>query len=129
MDKIYTGKRKKAIARIRIESGKKEIKINNKNLETLPKIAQLKILEPLRIAEDENFVVKVNVKGGGIMGQAEAIAQAIAKALVDLKGEELRNKIINYDRNLLIQDIRRTEPHKPSRSKKGPRRHKQRSKR
>lgn len=63
------------------------------------------------------------------MGQAEAVAQGIAKGLVDIKGEEMKKKFLKYDRTLLIPDTRRTEPHKPSRSKKGPRRHKQRSKR
>ncbi len=129
MEKVYVGKRKKATARIKIVSGDKNVKINEKNLEELPKIAQLKILEPLKIIEDENFTIKAKVKGGGVMGQAEAVAQAISRGLADIKGEEVRNKIMDYDRNLLIQDIRRTEPHKPSRSKQGPRRHKQRSKR
>jgi small subunit ribosomal protein S9 len=129
MSKIYLGKRKRAIARIRMLSGKKNIIINNRILDDFPEIVQLKIKEPLIIAEDENFDIKANVKGGGIMGQAEAVAQAIARGLIDIKGEELKKKILEYDRNLLIQDVRRTEPHKPSRSKKGPRRHKQRSKR
>ncbi len=129
MEKMYVGKRKKATARIKIVSGDKNVKINEKNLEELPKVVQLKILEPLKIIEDENFTIKAKVKGGGVMGQAEAVAQAISRGLADIKGEEVRNKIMDYDRNLLIQDIRRTEPHKPSRSKQGPRRHKQRSKR
>ena len=129
MERIYVGKRKEATARVRMVSGKKDIRINNKTLEELPKIAQLKIVEPLKIAGEENFVIRANVKGGGVIGQAEAVAQAISRGLVDIKGEEVRNKIMDYDRNLLIQDIRRTEPHKPSRSKQGPRRHKQRSKR
>jgi len=129
MNKIYVGKRKRAIARIKILRDNKRILINDKTLDDLPEIARLKILEPLILAGDDNFNIKVNVKGGGIMGQAEAIAQAIAKALVDMKGNELKKKFLEYDKTLLIQDVRRTEPHKPSRSKKGPRRHKQRSKR
>ncbi len=129
MSEIFVGKRKRAIARIRLEKGDKKILINNKSLENFPKIVQLKILEPLLITEDENFVINANVRGGGIMGQAEAVAQGIAKGLVSLKGDKLKEKFLDYDRNLLIQDVRRTEPHKPSRSKKGPRRHKQRSKR
>lgn len=129
MNKIYVGKRKRAVARIKILRGNKRILINDKTLDDLPEIARLKILEPLILAGDDNFNIKVNVKGGGIMGQAEAIAQAIAKALVDMKGNELKKKFLEYDKSLLIQDVRRTEPHKPSRSKKGPRRHKQRSKR
>ncbi|MCK4730343.1 MAG: 30S ribosomal protein S9 [Candidatus Aenigmarchaeota archaeon] len=129
VNNIYVGKRKRAIARVSLTQGDKKITINNKSIEEFPKVAQLKISEPLIIAEEDNYNIKVNVKGGGVMGQAEAIAQGIAKALVKLKGESLKKKLIAYDRNLLIQDIRRTEPHKPSCSKRGPRAHKQRSKR
>ncbi len=129
VNNIYVGKRKRAIARVILTQGDKKITINNKSIEEFPKVAQLKISEPLIIAEEDNYNIKVNVSGGGVMGQAEAIAQGIAKALVKLKGESLKKKLIAYDRNLLIQDIRRTEPHKPSCSKRGPRAHKQRSKR
>jgi small subunit ribosomal protein S9 len=63
------------------------------------------------------------------MSQAEAAAQGIARAIVSIKGEEAKKTFLDYDRALLVQDPRRSEPHKPSRSKKGARRHKQRSKR
>ncbi|MCD6274724.1 MAG: 30S ribosomal protein S9 [Candidatus Aenigmarchaeota archaeon] len=129
MGKIFVGRRKRAVARVRVEKGERNIIVNHTPIENFPKIAQLKILEPLLIAGNENFKISANVRGGGIIGQAEAIAQGIAKGLVSLEGEELKRKFLNYDRNLLIPDVRRTEPHKPSRSKKGPRRHKQRSKR
>jgi len=69
------------------------------------------------------------VKGGGVFGQTEAARQAIAKGLVEIFGSELRQKFLEYDRNLLVFDPRRTEPHKPPRSSQGPRRYKQRSKR
>ena len=129
MSEIFVGKRKRAVARVRLEKGDKKILINNKDIEDFPKIVQLKITEPLLIVEDEKFIINANVRGGGIMGQAEAVAQGIAKGLVSLKGDKLKEKFLDYDRSLLIPDVRRTEPHKPSRSKKGPRRHKQRSKR
>jgi small subunit ribosomal protein S9 len=74
--------------------------------------------------------IKVNVRSGGISSQAEAIRQAIAKGLVEFfKDEKLKQVYLDYDRSLLVYDPRRCEPHKPSRSKKGARRHKQRSKR
>jgi small subunit ribosomal protein S9 len=129
MSEIFIGKRKRAVARVRVEKGEKKLIINHKDIENFPKVAQLRILEPLLIAEDDGFTINANVRGGGIMGQAEAVAQGTAIGLVKLKGEKLKEKFMDYDRNLLIPDVRRTEPHKPSRSKKGPRRHKQRSKR
>jgi small subunit ribosomal protein S9 len=55
---------------------------------------------------------------------------AIARGLLNFyKNKELRETFINYDRNLLVFDFRRNEPHKPGASKRGARRHKQRSKR
>ena len=130
---FVTGKRRLAVARAKAMEGKGRIKINSKPLDVWgTDTLRLWIKEPLILAGDlgKKFDFSVNVKGGGIVGQAEAIRQAIAKALVELtKSEELKNKFIEYDRNLLVYDPRRNEPHKPSRSKAGPRRHKQRSKR
>jgi len=125
------GKRKRAIARATAKTGTGKIKINRKSLgEIQPEMARLMIMEPLRIGKSiaDKLDIYVNVKGGGIMAQASATRQAIAKILVD-RDKTLKDKFLNYDRSLLIADVRRTEPHKPSRSKAGPRRHKQRSKR
>jgi small subunit ribosomal protein S9 len=88
------------------------------------------ISEPLILAGDlsKQIDINISVKSGGVMGQAEATRQAIAKALVEFN-KDLKKKFLDYDRSLLITDVRRNEPHKPSRSKSGPRKHKQRSKR
>jgi len=84
---IAIGKRKEAIARASIKSGTGDIKINNIPLDILDIYRRLQILEPLRIAESTigklNFDINVNVRGGGIQGQAEAARLAIARALVD----------------------------------------------
>lgn len=125
------GKRKRAIARATAKPGKGNVFINKKSLDLIkPEIARLMIKEPLILGEDvaKNLDINVNVRGGGIFGQASASRQAIAKVLVE-KDENLKEKFLNYDRTLLVADVRRTEPHKPSRSRKGSRRHKQRSKR
>jgi small subunit ribosomal protein S9 len=125
------GKRKRAIARAFARKGSGKILINKKPLEIFkPEAIRLMIKEPLIIGEDtaKKLDINVNVKGGGIFGQASAIRQAIAKVLVS-HDKKLKEKFLNYDKSLLIADVRRTEPHKPSRSKAGPRRHKQRSKR
>ena len=123
------GKRKKAIARAIAKPGKGIIIINNKPLELFePEMLKLMIKEPLILAGNFGLDITVNSRGGGIFGQAAAIRQSIAKALVEYD-KSLREKFIEYDRNMLVADSRRTEPHKPSASKRGPRRHKQRSKR
>ncbi len=126
-----TGQRKRAIARAIAKLGKGNVFINQTPVDLIqPEIARLLIKEPLVLAGDsvKSLDISVDVKGGGMMGQASAARQAIAKALVEYN-KKLKETFLNYDRSLLIADSRRTEPHKPSRSKAGPRRHKQRSKR
>lgn len=131
--KIITtlGKRKNAIARANARLGTGKILINSRPISMMePEIARLKIEEPIVIAGDsaKTVDINVNVSGGGVMGQADAIRQAIALALVAFD-KKLKGQFLSYDRTLLVSDVRRNEPHKPSCSKRGPRRHKQRSKR
>ncbi len=60
--------------------------------------------------------ISINVAGGGISSQADASRLAIAKGLVEFsKSEKLREEFLNYDRNLLVADVRRKEPAKPNR--------------
>jgi len=130
---VSTGKRKSAIARATIKEGEGKVFINKVPLDLIqPELIRLKIREPLLLAGDlaKKVDINVNVRGGGISGQADAVRQAIAKGLVEFyKSPKLRQTFIQYDRNLLVYDPRRNEPHKPSRSKAGARRHRQRSKR
>ena len=124
-----TGKRKKAIARAVAKSGSGEIIINNKPLDIFePETLKLFIKEPLMIAGErvKDIDINVEVKGGGVFGQASAARQAIAKILVEHE-KGLKEKFLSYDRTLLVADARRTEVHKPGPSEA--RRHKQRSKR
>jgi small subunit ribosomal protein S9 len=119
--KIITaaGKRKSAIARATIRVGKGIVKINNKVLDFYePKISRLKLKEPLIIAGDlaNKVDISVNVFGGGISSQADASRLAIAKGLVEFsKNDKLKEEFLNYDRNLLVADVRRKEPSKPNR--------------
>ena len=62
----------------------------------------------------ESLDIDVDVRGGGFMGQAEAVKTAIAKALVGwTDSEELRKAYLGFDRNLLVDDVRRRETKKP----------------
>ena len=128
-----TGKRKTAVARARIKPGMGRVEINKIPLDLWqPEYPRIKIREPLLLAGDlsKNVDIHVNVKHGGILSQAEATRQAIAKGMVEFFNDEKLKKVyLDYDRSLLVYDPRRTEPHKPSRSRKGARGHKQRSKR
>jgi len=114
-----SGKRKRAIARATLKPGKGIVKINNKLLDFYePKLSRLKLREPLIIAGDiiNKVDIKVNTVGGGISSQADASRLAIAKALVEYsKSDKLKNQFLNYDRNLIVADVRRKEPSKPNR--------------
>lgn len=127
------GKRKEARARAKVEEGSGMVRVNSKPLENYEdEMIRLMIREPLEIAGDIKDKVDMDIKvsGGGKMGQAEAVRQAIAKGLVKFSGDEgLEKRLEDYDRYLLVRDDRTTEPHKPSVSSKGARKHKQRSKR
>ncbi|MBI2578257.1 MAG: 30S ribosomal protein S9 [Candidatus Aenigmarchaeota archaeon] len=130
---ITVGKRKKAIARAVVREGRGVIRINGVPLDLVqPRYRQMRIKEPLIIAKDSwrSLDISVSVKGGGMWGQADAARTAIANGLVAWsKDEKLKRMYVDYDRSLLVSDPRRTEPHKPSRSKDGPRATKQQSKR
>ena len=114
-----SGKRKRAIARATIRPGKGIVKINNQILDSYePKLSRLKVREPLIIAGDllNKVNISVNVVGGGISSQADASRLAIAKGLVKFsKSDKLKEEFLNYDRNLLVADVRRKEPAKPNR--------------
>ena len=114
-----SGKRKRAIARATIRPGKGIVKVNNRILDFYePKFSRLKLREPLIIAGDliNKVDIRVNVVGGGISSQADASRLAIAKGLVEFsKSDKLKEDFLNYDRNLLVADVRRKEPAKPNR--------------
>ncbi len=129
---MTVGKRKRAIARAVAREGKGRIRINKIPIELIePKYKRMKLMEPILLAGEEiisQIDIDVTVKGGGVMGQMDAARTAIGKAIVEFTGsKELRDKFLAYDRTLLVSDARRTEPHKPSRSTKGPRAKRQKS--
>jgi len=129
---FVTGKRKRAIARAIFRPGKGIIKVNSIPIDlVMPDMFRLKMMEPLMIIGDgwKRYDAKITVRGGGPSGQADAVRQVIARGLSELMGPEARKTFLSYDRNLIVYDSRRTEPHKPPRSSQGPRRYKQRSKR
>jgi len=113
-----SGKRKRAIARATLKEGKGRIRINSKLLNVYePRIARMKIMEPLMIAGDmvKKINIDVNVIGGGWQSQAEATRLAIAKALVEFSGsKQLKKDFLDYDRHLLVADIRVRETRKPN---------------
>ncbi len=105
-----SGKRKTAIARAVIREGKGRIRVNKKPLEIIePELVRLKMAEPLEFAADiiPTIDIDVNVRGGGIFGQADAVRTAIARGLVEWTNDtSLRDTMAQYDRSLLVNDTR-----------------------
>ena len=119
---VISGKRKSAVAKAIVISGKGEVLINGKKYELLPFFEKLRIAEPIRIAQQVlgkiEFDAKITIRGGGRIGQNEAARLALAKGIVKFSNsEELKQAYIKYDRNMLIADIRRKEAYKPGDSK------------
>ncbi len=116
-----SGKRKEAIARATIRKGTGKIRINKKLLETIqPEHIRLKIKEPMMLIPSisSKIDVDVNVMGGGQSSQADAVRLAIARGIVDFsKDKKIEKMFLDYDRNMLVADVRRKEVNKPGRSK------------
>ncbi len=116
-----TGKRKTAIAKARLKEGTGIIRFNNKLLDTVePDLMRLKLAEPLILTEKIKDKVDISVKvtGGGMMSQIEAARLAIARAIVEYtKDDKIKNMFLDYDRHLLVADVRRKEMYKPNDSK------------
>ena len=112
-----SGKKKTAIARATIREGEGRVRVNSRPVELVdPELARLKMLEPFRIAGDdlrEAIDLTVTIEGGGVMGQADAARTAIARSLVDHTNDaELRDAYMEFDRSLLVNDVRQSESKK-----------------
>ena len=118
MDRINTlGRRKTSVARIYMKSGKGEIQINNKELKNYfpSEILQTIVKQPLvKVEQDGNFDITVNVGGGGPSGQAEAVRLAIARALTEVD-TEFRSPL--KSEGFLTRDSRMVERKKYGRRK------------
>ena len=118
MEKTHAiGRRKSSVARVYLQSGKGNIIVNKKDYKeyfsTL--LLQSKIEQSQNaVSMLKNFDVQVNVFGGGLTGQAEAIRLAIARALVKLNEE---NKSVLRKEGLITRDPRMVERKKPGQRK------------
>ncbi|MHA1302386.1 MAG: 30S ribosomal protein S9 [Candidatus Heimdallarchaeaceae archaeon] len=112
---VTSGKRKTAIARATIKEGKGRIRINGVPLEVLPNELQRVKIEEIFYLSGQNLKdkvdIKVNVRGGGYMGQAEAVRTAIARGLINyFEDDGIKERLIIYDKTIVSGDPRRTEP-------------------
>ncbi|HEX7246987.1 MAG TPA: 30S ribosomal protein S9 [Actinomycetota bacterium] len=110
--KITTGRRKEAVARVRLVPGSGAFEINGRNLEDYfpTRVHRMVAQSPLRSAgRDRDLDVIATIKGGGISGQAGAIRLGIARALIDLD-PELRGQL--KAEGFLTRDAREKERRK-----------------
>lgn len=107
------GRRKTSVARVYLKKGSGNITVNKKDYKEVFPIALLqnKLHRPFELTETVNeYDVMVNVSGGGINGQAEAIRLGIARALVDINAEY---KPLLKAEGLMTRDPRMVERKKP----------------
>ncbi len=112
-----SGKRKRSVARATLVEGKGVVRINGLALDNWhPGMYNLMLREALLLAGDAatSVDINVNVYGGGVSGQAQSCRLAIARALVEFN-KDLEKVFLDYDRRLLVADVRRREMRKPSR--------------
>lgn len=103
------GRRKTAVARIYLSKGKGEITINKREFKNYftTSTLQYKVQQPLQLTDNlTSYDIKVNVFGGGVTGQAEAIRLAITRALVSINEED---KALLKPHGLLTRDPRMVE--------------------
>jgi small subunit ribosomal protein S9 len=112
-----SGKRKTATARATVRKGTGIIRINKVPLDIVqPELVRLKVSEPVLIAGPavvKSLNIDVDVRGGGIMGQAEAARCAIARGIINWTNDvSIRDAYLAHDRNILVNDVRTKESKK-----------------
>jgi small subunit ribosomal protein S9 len=103
------GRRKTAVARVYVSEGSGKITVNKRELNDYFSTAtlQYKVRQPFTLTEtDGNYDVKVNVYGGGINGQAEAVRLAISRVMCEIDEE---NRGVLKPEGLLTRDPRMVE--------------------
>ena len=109
-----TGRRKEAVARVRLYPGSGKITVNKKEFEDYFPVETLRYIVRQPLVETsslDRYDIVVNVRGGGIAGQAGAIRHGIARALVDADTEQ--NKQALRKAGFLTRDARVKERKKP----------------
>lgn len=116
------GKKKNAVAVALCKRGKGTLRVNGKPIDLVePQVMRQKLLEPMLLLGHEkfaNFDIRIRVRGGGYIAQIYAIRLALCKAVLafhqkfvdEQSKREMKELLLEYDRNLLVPDLRRMEP-------------------
>lgn len=111
-----SGKRKRAIARATLKEGTGKIRVNGVLIDNFSsEFARQKIMEPIQLAGGaQNMDITIKIIGGGVTSQADAARLAVGKVLLE-NSPALKTTFLDYDRTLLVADVRRKECAKPNR--------------
>jgi small subunit ribosomal protein S9 len=113
---MATGKRKTAVARVRVTDGEGRVRINNVPIIIHePQMARDMIVEPMLIAAEavSKVDIQIETSGGGPLAQAAAARMGLAQGLVKhTKSKRLKSAFLEYDRTMLSGDERRKEAKK-----------------
>ncbi len=116
------GKKKNAVAVACCKKGKGVLRVNGKPIDLIePSSMRTKLLEPILLLGHNKFAdfdIRIKVRGGGLIAQMYAVRLALCKALIayhqkfvdEESKRQLKEILLEYDRNLLVADLRRMEP-------------------
>jgi small subunit ribosomal protein S9 len=111
------GRRKAAVARVYLSDGKGKITVNGRDYKEYfgSEILQYVVTQPLLVLNSfDKYDIEVNLEGGGVKGQSEALRLGITRALVMIDEE---NKKILKSNGFMTRDPREVERKKPGRPK------------
>lgn len=111
------GRRKSAIARVYLSEGSGKITVNKRDYKEYFTTQNMQYLveQPLRLLDKlTDYDIKVNLVGGGVFGQAEALRLGISRALVEINPDDKKQL---KDQGFMVRDPREVERKKPGQKK------------
>ncbi|PLX17485.1 MAG: 30S ribosomal protein S9 [Salinivirgaceae bacterium] len=111
------GRRKSAIARVYVSEGTGKITVNKRDYKEYFTTQNMQYLveQPLRLLDKlTDYDIKVNLVGGGVFGQAEALRLGISRALVEINPDDKKQL---KDQGFMVRDPREVERKKPGQKK------------
>ena len=115
---VESARRKMATARASLVPGSESLTFNGFDIKTVkPAEFREMILEPVKMSGTTRDIaskskIVIYATGGGTSGQAQAARSALAKVIAKAAGDNVKKMYMDYDRTLLVDDVRQVEPKK-----------------